>query len=137
MIYVDANIFIYSVTSKSGEIVSLCRNVLSKIVEGEEQGFTSVLTWDEFFWITRRVLGFEHAKVESAKFLNTPNLKFILADEKIVRNAQTLTELYGLKPRDAIHAASALSHGITRFVSSDPDFDAVKELKRIPIGEFK
>ncbi|HEY3128917.1 MAG TPA: PIN domain-containing protein [Acidobacteriota bacterium] len=44
--------------------------------------------------------------------------------------------LHHLKPRDAIHAASALSRGIREIVSEDSDFDAIKELQRKSIRKF-
>jgi len=136
MIYVDSNIFIYAAASKSDRLVSLSKNILSEITEGEIQAFTSVLTWDEFFWVTKRILGPELAKTESSKFLDMPNLRFIAADEMIIRNAQRVAENYNLKPRDAIHAASAISRGIKKIISDDTDFDNIKELRRIPIEKF-
>lgn len=133
MIYIDSNVFIYAVTSKSDEVVSLSKNIMSKITEGEMQAFTSVLTWDEFFWVTKKIIGLELAKIESSKFLGMPNLRFISADEVIIRSAQRLIENYNLTPRDAIHAASAISHGIKQIITDDPDFDKLKEIKRVPI----
>ena len=35
-------------------------------------------------------------------------------------------EKYGLKPRDALHAATALENKITTIVSCDEDFDKLK-----------
>jgi predicted nucleic acid-binding protein len=40
-------------------------------------------------------------------------------------------ERYGLKPRDAIHAATAMENRITVIVSYDKDFDRIRELKRV------
>ncbi len=133
--YIDANIFIYAVNSSSVNFQQ-CKDFLMKIAKGEIEAATSFLAWDEFFWATKRNLGLELAKMESSKFLDMPNLKFIVADEAIIRTAQKLTESAGLDPRDAIHAASAISRGIKQIVSDDPDFDAVKELKRIQVEEF-
>lgn len=42
-----------------------------------------------------------------------------------------MLEEYGLKPRDAIHAAAALENGIGKILSFDEDFDAVPDLARI------
>jgi len=39
-------------------------------------------------------------------------------------------ENYRIKPRDAIHAATALENKITNIVSYDKDFDELKEIKR-------
>jgi predicted nucleic acid-binding protein len=40
-------------------------------------------------------------------------------------------ERYGLRPRDAIHAATAIENKITTIVSYDRGFDSVGGLKRI------
>ena len=52
-------------------------------------------------------------------------------EESTIRRAQRFVEKYKLKPRDAIHAATAISHGISQIISDDPDFDKVSELERI------
>jgi len=38
---------------------------------------------------------------------------------------------YEIKPRDAIHAATALENGIEIIVSYDRDFDKLEEIKRL------
>jgi len=136
MIYVDSNVFIYSVVSKS-KLASLSKNIILQIAEGKIDGATSILTWDEFFWVVRKTLGQEFAEIEGPRFLNIPNLKFIAADELIITKAQKIIEDYKLKPRDSIHAASAISRNIKEIISDDPDFDKIKEIKRIPIEKFR
>lgn len=137
MVYVDSNIFIYSVASKSDKLSTLSKNILIQIAEGHLDAVTSVLTWDEFIWIAKKTLGQRLAEIEGSKFLNMPNLKFVAADEFVVREAQKIVEKYKLKPRDAIHAATAVVHSIEKILSDDPDFDIIKELKRVPIEKFK
>lgn len=48
-----------------------------------------------------------------------------------VFKAQEIMEKYKMKPRDAIHAATALENKITDIVSYDKDFDEVEGIKRI------
>ncbi len=137
MVYIDSNVFIYSVISNSEELSALTKNILLKIAEGKLSAITSVLTWDEFVWIARRTLGPDLAEIEGSKFLNLPNLKFVSTDEHVIREAQRILEEYKLKPRDAIHAAAAISSGVTEIITDDQDFDAVKELKRVSIEKFR
>jgi predicted nucleic acid-binding protein len=98
---------------------------------------TSFLTWDEVVWNIRKHKDRGIAVSEGRQFLSFPNLIFIHVDETIISIAQNIMERYGTKPRDSIHASSAISHGAKEIISSDPDFDKVKELKRIPIEKFK
>ena len=73
------------------------------------------------------------AIVEGEKFLEFPNLKILSIDEKIIREVQKIAERYGVKPRDAIHASCAIKNNIKEIISDDPDFDKIKEIKRIKL----
>ncbi|MGC8848984.1 MAG: type II toxin-antitoxin system VapC family toxin, partial [Candidatus Bathyarchaeia archaeon] len=115
---------------------SLAKDILLKIARGEAEAATSTLTWDELVWSTRRLLGVEVATREGEKFLRFPNLKLLSMDGKTLWEAQRLVRIYGLKPRDAIHSASAIRNGTKEIVSDDPDFDALKELRRTRLEEF-
>ncbi len=130
--YIDANVFVFAALD-SGEMASSCKDVILKIAEGKMTAATSVLTWDELVWVVRKYSTYDIAVKEGAELLKTPNLKFLPADFSVITEAQWLATEYKLKPRDAIHAASAIKNGIKDFVSDDPDFDAVKEIKRIKI----
>ncbi|MEM2123128.1 MAG: type II toxin-antitoxin system VapC family toxin [Candidatus Bathyarchaeia archaeon] len=138
MRYVDSNVFIYPVVAdeKTEVKASLAKNILMKIAKGEVEAATSPLTWDELVWSTRRFLGLEAAVYEGEKFLRFPNLKLLNIDEKVVWEAQRLMKRYGLKPRDAIHSASAIKNGIREIVSDDPDLDILKELRRTRLEEL-
>ena len=61
---------------------------------------------------------------------------FIGANKSILFKAQQLIEEYNLKPRDAIHAATALVNGINEIISDDSDFDKIKEIRRIPLEKL-
>jgi predicted nucleic acid-binding protein len=41
----------------------------------------------------------------------------------------------GVRGRDAVHAATALAHGIDGIISTDPAFDGVPALARLAPGE--
>ncbi len=125
--YIDSNVFIQAILRE--DINS--QNILKKIVDNEFEGVTSVLSWDELVFILRKFISSEFAIIEGKKFLMFPNLKFIDAKKEIVKKAQSLIENYNIKPRDAIHSATAISLNIKEIISNDSDFDKVKELKRI------
>lgn len=134
MKYVDANVFIfpiiYDATIKES---SLSKGILLEISEGDLEAATCSLTWDEVAWIVRKTLGIEYAKNEGKKLLEFPNLKILTVNEEIINEAQKIMETYQLKPRDSIHAACAIKNNIGEIITDDPDFDKVKELKRISL----
>ena len=138
MIYIDANVFVHAILEpedrQPGKNAAL---VMKKIANGELRAMTSFLTWDELLWALKRCLTYKLATDECRKFLNFPNLNFSKVDEAVINLAQDYVERYSLKPRDSIHAATAIMHGIKEIISDDPDFDVIKEIKRIPIEKFK
>lgn len=135
MIYLDANIFIYAATN-NGKEGDLCRDVLRKIAFKKIIGQTSFLTWDEIVYSIRKIKDRQIAAKEGENFLKFPNLILLKIDEKIMGKAQELINMYNLKPRDAIHAASVILNGINNILSDDSDFDKVKEIKRIPLNDI-
>ncbi|MEK6934056.1 MAG: type II toxin-antitoxin system VapC family toxin [Nanoarchaeota archaeon] len=129
MIYLDANIFLYPLTSED-EKSEKCKRIISEVVENNNLGCTSMLTWDEVIYTLMKEKGKEEAAIEARKFLTIPNLIFIDVNFRIISFAQSLVENYSLKPRDAIHAATAILNNCKEIASDDPDFDKIKELKR-------
>ena len=62
--------------------------------------------------------------------MNFPNLEIVPADKNVMRSALHIIREYHLAPRDAIHAATAITEKADFIVSTDAHFDRVKELKR-------
>ncbi len=133
--YVDVNIFIYPVVNPIKDSKALSsKKILDRIVKNDISAITSFLSWDEFVYSIRKFLGKELAVTEGKKLLEFPNLKFLKVDEEVIQKAQDLITKYNLKPRDAIHAASALINDAVLIISDDPDFDKMIELiKRIKL----
>ncbi len=125
--YIDASVFIQAILRDDQN----SKKVLQKIVRKEIDGITTVLSWDELVYILEKFINKNIAVVEGRKFLIFPNLRFVDAKKEIIMKAQKLIEEYDLRPRDAIHAATAISLNISEMISEDDDFDKVKELKRI------
>jgi len=133
LLYIDSNVFLYPIVYDSEFIVEAkkAKDFLFKIAQGDVEACTATITWDEIAWVVRKLFGFELSAEESRKFLAFPNLKLLGVKKSTVFKAQELVEKYKMKPRDAIHAATALENKITEIVSFDKDFDEVKEIKRI------
>lgn len=136
MIYVDSNVFIFAFLGEQ-RLADSSRRILRQIARNQINAFTSALTWDEIVWSARKYLGPEDAVRQGAKFLEFPHLNLVEASELVLRTAQDLLSRYNLKPRDAIHAASAVSKGLKAIVSDDHDFDVVQELRRTKITSFR
>ena len=131
MKYLDTNIFLYPVlfTDAKG---AACRDLLKGAASGQFDAVTSCLTWDEFVYVLLRTLGREVAAAQGAMLLQFPGLVLAPADAAILARAQDLITNTPLRPRDALHAATALRYGAAAFVSDDPDFDHLPGLVREP-----
>ena len=128
VLYLDANVFIFAALSTK-DYGSKAESLLDRIQRGEEKAITSALTFDETFWEVRRNRGFEKALETGEAMLYYPNLEIIAVDREIVLSAIQVIKKWQLAPRDAIHAATALHEKADFIVSTDSDFDKVKELK--------
>jgi predicted nucleic acid-binding protein len=129
MLYLDSNIFIYAALN-TGEYGSRARSLLQKIQGGEERAATSVLTFDETYWSVKKQRGTERALEAGEALLNFPNLELIPVNGELLAIALNLIKKYRLDPRDAIHAATAITKKADAVVSTDAHFDKVKELRR-------
>ena len=68
------------------------------------------------------------------KALDQLAVEITTTDTAVIARAQRFMAEPGLGPRDAFHAAHALEAGCEWIVSSDPDFDAIRELNRLGPG---
>jgi len=133
LLYVDSNIFLYPIIYKPEAVEEAreSKDFLLKISEGLVEACTATITWDEVVWVVRKVFGSEPSIKLGRKFLEFPHLKLLDVKRSVVFRAQRLMEKYKIKPRDAIHAATALENGIETIVSYDRDFDKLEEIKRL------
>jgi predicted nucleic acid-binding protein len=135
MPYIDANVFIFPILYEEEQEpkVKHSKQILQSIEKGELSAYTSTLTWDEVVWIVRKAMGRAEAISQGQKLLGFLNLHWIIVDENILSQAQSLMNKYNLHPRDAVHVASAINRKIVSIISDDLDIDQVKEINRTPL----
>lgn len=135
MIYLDANIFVYA-TVFDEKIGRSCADFLRTIKQDNLSVFTSILTWDEYVYTVRKLLGKQASLELGRKFLSL-QINFLGSDFSIIDYAQTISETFPLKPRDAIHLATMKKHGISTIITYDQDFSKIKDIKAITPDKFK
>ncbi|MFW6083468.1 MAG: type II toxin-antitoxin system VapC family toxin [Thermoplasmatota archaeon] len=129
MKYIDSNVLIYG-TLDNSEKGEWCRDLLRKIEKGEEKGGSSFLTYDEVFWKVNKSTSKEDALEATETILTMPNLRFFEVNSEIIWESHRIIKERGFDPRDAIHASTAIVHGIFTIVTKDSDFDDLTELNR-------
>ncbi len=132
ILYIDSNIFIFPLIYDNDQ-ANQSMEILTKIENNEITAYTSILTWDEVTYVVNKIMGKADSIGSGKKFINYPNLRFITADINIIIKAQEIMKNYNIKPRDAIHVASALSKNIHNIVSDDSDFDSIDLINRIKL----
>jgi predicted nucleic acid-binding protein len=78
-------------------------------------------------WVVRKLFSSDLSLNLGRKFLSFPNLRFLGVKRTTIFKAHEISERYGLKPRDAIHAEAAIENKVTTIVSYDKDFDITME----------
>ena len=96
MIYLDSNIFIYA-TVNTAEVGEKARSLLQRIQQGEKRAETSALTFDEVFWVVKK-LNFESAFEACFALLNFPNLEIVSVDKELIISALQIIKKYRLAP---------------------------------------
>lgn len=134
MIYLDSNVFIYGVLYEDKKAES-ARALLQEVALGRRQATTSVLALDEALWIIwKEKKDRAYALQRIRAFMRFTGLSIISTTEETFSKALELLETHTfLKPRDGIHAATAVLEGITTIVSDDADFDKIPPLRRVPL----
>jgi len=129
-VYVDANVFLNAIlySPKTNSEAARAIQFLKRVIHNEFDAYTSWLTWDEVIYITRRELGHEISKQKGREFIAYPNLKFENVNSDIISSAQGFLDKYNVRPRDAIHLATAVAKNITEIVTFDQDFKGIEEI---------
>lgn len=123
MEYLDANIIIYALLDETN------KGITSKNLLSSGEFITNTLTIDEVAFICLEKRKKEDALRLIREITSAPNIIFKQFSQEDFEEFFNLIEI-GLKPRDAIHAATAIKSGCKIIYSEDKDFDAIKALKR-------
>ena len=89
---------------------------------------------DEIAWAVKKLSNYDNAIEYCEKIIELPNLEILSLPSSLVPKIIKYMKL-GIKPRDAIHIATMLEHGIFTIVSDDSDFDKIKEIERLDFAK--
>ena len=129
MIYLDANLFIYSAIY-SDERGKSAQKTLQNILTSSEPACTATLTWDEVVYVVKKHRNLKQAIEIGRSMMNMKNLSLINVTPEILKKAEDIMTKYKIEPRDAIHAACCIQQNATSIISEDSDFDQIQEFKR-------
>ncbi len=128
MIYLDANFFIFA-NFDPGPKGEEARKLQRAIVNGK-QAVTSVLALDEVMWVLIRNKKQGQMRAVIEEIYAMPNLVVKEVPALTALTTLDMMERYGLKPRDAFHAAIMKAFGLREIATDDPDFDKIEWARR-------
>lgn len=129
-IYLDANFFVFA-SFDSTPKGDAARKTLHEIISGKRKAVTSTLCLDEVLWVLFKNGNKEKIRATLQDIYQLPNLEIVSGSALVPMRAVDFMEKYGLKPRDAFHAAVMHEENISIIATDDADFDKIKGIKRI------
>ena len=131
-IYWDSSCFICFLNPAERARREICEDILHHAQSGGVEIWTS--TWTIVEVIRPKKAGSQALKLSHTKIymiqdmFDWPLLKKIYLDERVAREAVKLARDCGLRPGDAVHAASAILKKLDVLQRWDRDFDKLKQL---------
>jgi uncharacterized protein len=129
-VFLDTNIPMYAVGTAS-RFKSPCVAILESVAGGRLDAVTDVEVFQEILYRYHALNRAQAATQISLAFRECVSNVLPVLWEDVEMTLRLLHKYAGLKPRDALHAAVMLNHGIHEIYSADADFDRIKEIKRI------
>ena len=134
-VYLDANIFIYSI-----EVIEPWANELNDVFVGlrskEFSAVTSNLSLSECLVLPFKENRQDLIQVYRQTFLPRPYLDISSIDNAVLIFAANIRAQTGLKLPDAIHAATALTHQCTAMLTNDAGFKRVSGIDLFLLSDW-
>ncbi len=137
-VFLDTNIFMYAAGTPH-PYKAACIHILTEVETGTLQAAINVEIFQELLY------RYTHLKLaDKGVQLCRDILKYPLtilpvtgADVRLAIDLFDTHRAVGLKPRDAIHAATMQNNNISCLLSADKDFDQLKSISRIDPITYK
>jgi len=134
-IALDTSIFIYQLEANP-KYLALSDSVFSWVERSGHEAVTSTITMTELLVPAYREKD-EHRVDEFYGLLSTyPNLRWVPPDLETADLAARLRADYRLRTPDALQAATALRAHATGFITNDPVFTRIEDLKTAVLDQF-
>ena len=128
--FLDTNVFLYA-AGGDHPYRQPCQRILRRVADGELDATTSSEVVQEVLYVlVRRGLRSQALSLARSILIVFPALLEVGAAEMDAA-CGLLESTPELAPRDAVHAATMLTHGVDTIISADPHFDRLPQLKRV------
>lgn len=136
-LFIDTNIVMYA-AGKEHPYKNACSRIVLGIADGSFRRdigtpVTDTEVFQEILYRYALVGRWESGILICRHFLEL-GLEILSFDSDEVEKMISLAETYkgkGIPPRDLVHVAAMINHGITKIISADSHFDLINEVTRI------
>ncbi len=131
--FLDVNVFMYAAGSPH-PYKDACVRILSDVETGALAAAVNTEIFQELLYRYSHLKLADKGVQLCRDILKYPLITILSVTEADIRLAIDLFDSHrvvGLKPRDAIHAATMQNNGISRLISADKDFDRLDFVTRI------
>jgi predicted nucleic acid-binding protein len=112
-----------------------CATVMDAVISGQLKAFASVEMIQEFVFHRLRRTGDRARSVADGRSLSDV-VTVLDFDTAVLYGALELVEMFPIRGRDAVHAATALAIGLPAVVTPDRVFDQIPGLRRLDPAEL-
>ncbi len=128
--FLDTNVFLYAAGGDHPNR-SPCQQILRRVARGELEATTSSEVVQEILYVLAR-RGLRNEAVLLARNVLTMFPEMLEVGAREMEGACDLLEATpDLSPRDAVHAATMTTHGVTAIITADEHFAQLPQLRRI------
>jgi predicted nucleic acid-binding protein len=131
-IFIDASLLIYLNVKLPPDFADKLDNFWIKLIKNNNELYTNILVLDETLYVSKKKYKVNYA--DTIDLLENAILPFVKILDIGLNEYQIAIKYmieYGLKPSDAIHAATMEKHHISYIATEDRHFDRIKWIKRI------
>ena len=139
MRFLDANIFIYAfykprgkLTAKQAIMKEKAKEVIKKLMHGEEEFLTTVIHISEVANILKKAMPLNDLNFILSTLYSLENLKIVGISEKEYMLAIEFVKEYRMDPNDCLAIYIMRREGINEIYSFDKGFESIDELVRLP-----
>ena len=141
-IFIDTNIVMYA-TGKEHPYKNACATIIFRMADGSFHRdigapVTDTEVFQEIIYRYALVGRWQSGILICKRFLGL-GLEILPVDSSGVQKMIALAETYqgkGIPPRDLVHVAVMINHGIRKIVSVDSHFDLINEVIRVEPGDL-
>lgn len=128
--FLDTNVFLYAAGGDHPHRAP-CQEILRRVARGELEATTSSEVVQEILYVlARRGLRSEAVLLARQVLKMFPEMLGV-GPREMARACDLLESTPQLSPRDAVHAATMTTHGVTAIITADEHFGRLPQLRRI------